>query len=129
MSNNVVVNHQKGVSPSWETFERAQAGAQYPDWLDTVHKTGMTQFAEVGFPTLEDEDWRFTNVNPITRLPFKLDSIPAKLNASAVTSQSFSSIKASRLVFIDGKFSTELSSIPAAEGWHHHFQSRSRDQE
>jgi len=28
----------------------------------------MSRFAELGFPTLRDEDWRFTNVAAIAKL-------------------------------------------------------------
>ena len=37
-----------------------------------LRKAGMASFAELGFPKLSDEDWRFTNVAPIAKLPFSL---------------------------------------------------------
>ncbi len=38
------------------------------------------RFAELGFPTLEHEDWRFTNLAPILALPFKPVLAGAKAN-------------------------------------------------
>jgi Fe-S cluster assembly protein SufD len=39
--------------------------------LDAVRKVGFKRFAELGFPTVHDEDWRFTNVAPIARTRFR----------------------------------------------------------
>src|ERR1035437_8136918 len=54
-----------------ETFERFEEQAKRPAWVFPLRKAGITRFAELGFPTLQQEDWRFTNVAPIAQLPFK----------------------------------------------------------
>jgi Fe-S cluster assembly protein SufD len=103
----------------WEKFEQFEKEVKHPSWLFPIRKAGISRFAELGFPTLHDEDWRFTNVTPIAKLPFKPIFAPSRdqLNAATLNRFSFSSLKASRLVFIDGHFSKELSSIlPQAEG-------------
>ena len=41
-----------------------------PSWVLPLRKAGIARFAELGFPTTKMEDWRFTNVAPITKLPF-----------------------------------------------------------
>ena len=42
-----------------------------PAWVLPLRKAAMSSFSQQGFPTLNDEDWRFTNVAPIAKLPFK----------------------------------------------------------
>src|SRR5205814_7103170 len=37
---------------------------------------GLQRFAELGFPATRDEEWRFTNVTPITRKIFDSRSAP-----------------------------------------------------
>jgi Fe-S cluster assembly protein SufD len=109
----------KETDPYWEAFERFEEEIKHPTWLFPIRKAGIARFAELGFPTLKDEDWRFTNVAPIARLPFKpvLEHVGAQLEAAALKRFSFANFKASRLVFVDGHFSEELSSIlPQAEG-------------
>ena len=39
--------------------------------LMPLRKAGLARFSESGYPTLRDEDWRFTNVKPIDELPFR----------------------------------------------------------
>jgi Fe-S cluster assembly protein SufD len=51
-------------------FERevAQNGQA---WTQQLRKAAITRFAELGFPTTHDEEWKYTNVAPITRIPFQ----------------------------------------------------------
>jgi len=103
----------------WKKFEEAKLEAKQPSWVFPIRKAAMTSFAERGFPTVHDEDWRFTNVAPIARLPFRpvFAGSQGKLDAAAVSRYSFTGLKASRLVFVNGHFSKELSSIlPHADG-------------
>ena len=37
-------------------------------WLQELREAAFQRFAEVGFPTTHDEEWRFTNVAPIARV-------------------------------------------------------------
>jgi Fe-S cluster assembly ATP-binding protein len=40
-------------------------------WLHRVRKDAIRRFAELGFPTTRLEEWKYTNVAPIARIPFK----------------------------------------------------------
>ena len=40
-------------------FEKTATGRELP-WLRTLRQNAFRRFCEVGFPTLRDEDWRFT---------------------------------------------------------------------
>ena len=61
----------KDAEPFLEKFRHFESGPQSPAWLLPLRKAGMARFAELGFPTMHDEDWRFTNVAPLAKLPFK----------------------------------------------------------
>jgi Fe-S cluster assembly protein SufD len=103
----------------WEQFERAHLESKQPSWVFPLRKAAMSHFAELGFPTINDEDWRFTNVAPIAQLPFKpsLEYVRNGLTSAQLAKESFSSLKASRLVFVNGHFAKEFSVIlPQPEG-------------
>jgi len=95
-----------------EAFRRADSSAQ-PQWLLALRNAGISTFAELGFPTLHDEDWRFTNVGPIAALPFQ----PARAKSvngaeSGVLGRAaFSGLPGCRLVFVNGFFATGLSRV------------------
>jgi len=39
-------------------------------WIQALRDRAFARFAELGFPTTHDEEWRFTNVAPIARTSF-----------------------------------------------------------
>ena len=66
------------IGPFLETFSRFESALQ-PSWLLPLRRAGIARFAELGFPTLQDEDWRFTNVAPLARLPLQPVAEPATM--------------------------------------------------
>ena len=94
-----------------ETFERFEAQAKQPAWVFPLRKAGIARFAELGFPTLQQEDWRFTNVAPIAKLPFKPVFQVSRdgLTREAIAGFTFGRLAASRLVFVNGHYAPELS--------------------
>jgi Fe-S cluster assembly protein SufD len=54
-------------------FDRASRDANgQPTWLHELRGRALTRFAELGFPTTKDEEWRFTSVTPIAETVFRL---------------------------------------------------------
>jgi Fe-S cluster assembly protein SufD len=82
-----------------------------PAWLGPVRQAGAAYFSHLGFPTLKDEDWRFTNVAPLAKLAFKPVIAGGSVTAETVKSVTFGSLAAHRLVFVNGQFAPQLSSI------------------
>jgi Fe-S cluster assembly protein SufD len=50
----------------------ANGASGAPPWLKEMRERAIARFAEVGFPTTRLEQWRFTNVEPISETPFEL---------------------------------------------------------
>lgn len=69
---------------------------------------GRARFAELGFPTPRDEDWRFTPIKPITELNFK--TAPADA-AATLGGCVFTAIDGPQLVFVNGHYSEALSQV------------------
>src|SRR5579859_301575 len=103
----------KGAEPFLEKFRRFELELQPPAWLLPLRKAGLARFAELGFPTVHDEDWRFTNVAPLAKLPFK----PAVASADDTAAKAilekhiFAILPGSRLVFVNGHFNAALSAV------------------
>src|SRR5437660_244502 len=90
-------------------FEHLERGAhESPAWLAALRREAMARFAERGFPTRRDEDWRYTNLGPLAATPFRVAgaSAPGELvDRSAVGPSTWP-----RLVFVNGRFAPERSS-------------------
>jgi Fe-S cluster assembly protein SufD len=93
----------------FERFERESPRS--PWWLFPLRKAGLARFAERGFPTLQDEDWRFTNVAPISKLPFKpvFEGGSGGLAPAWIEGLTFGRLASCRLVFVNGHFAPSLS--------------------
>ncbi|MGD2113836.1 MAG: SufD family Fe-S cluster assembly protein, partial [Acidobacteriota bacterium] len=98
----------------FEAFDRSRSGHE-PEPVGAVRRRAIERFAELGFPTLKQEEWRFTNVAPIARRDFvRIDearggSGPSKRPAKdQVEPWLFGSARA-HLVFVDGRLAPELS--------------------
>jgi len=94
-----------------ELEKRASAG---PEWLHRIRKEALEQFGELGFPNTHQEDWKYTNVAPLTKIPFELSTPEAvRLSAKQLESTPFTGFGRNRLVFVNGRFSRELSHTDA----------------
>src|SRR5512135_1815368 len=102
----------KEIEPHLAKFERFEREASHPAWVFPLRKAGMACFAEVGFPTLREEDWRFTNVAPIAKLPFNpvFELERDGLTREGLERFTFGRLEAHRLVFINGHYDAGLSS-------------------
>ena len=66
-----------------------------------------------GFPSRRTEQWKYTDVSPITRRKFTLGKLPAThIDDALVEKLRFSRLNCHELVFINGSFSAELSRTP-----------------
>jgi Fe-S cluster assembly protein SufD len=93
-----------------EQFGRFQTPGA-PSWLRELRQNGFTRFAETGFPTLRDEDWRFTNLSAIAQTPFHLVRNGKSLPSAAEVSAYQIAGAACELVFVDGRWIRSLSSV------------------
>jgi Fe-S cluster assembly protein SufD len=83
-----------------------------PAWVARLREGAFGRFEESGFPTTDDEDWKYTNVASLARKAFTPASA-TKLERSAVETFVSAESRASRLVFVNGVLSRELSSLEA----------------
>jgi Fe-S cluster assembly protein SufD len=89
------------------------AGA--PAWLREIREGAIARFTELGFPTMKQEAWRFTNVAPIAETRFAPPA--SRLPPVAIGDVDALSIGAGpRIVFVDGWYAPGLSSLAGLPG-------------
>ena len=64
--------------PYLEAF-RARTRDSEPAWLVERRRTAAARFAELGFPTRRQEQWRFTNLAPLTQGAFPPNSVENRI--------------------------------------------------
>ncbi|MBU6409954.1 MAG: Fe-S cluster assembly protein SufD [Verrucomicrobia bacterium] len=96
-----------------EKFGQPQARAAQPEWLLPLRQSGAAAFVDRGFPTLNDEDWRFTNLAALAALPLR-PAPPASVNGAqndVLSGGTLTGLPGMRLVFVNGIFSAKLSRV------------------
>ncbi len=95
-----------------ESFRGLQGSATTAPWfLRKLRQDGFVRFSDRGFPTLRDEDWRFTNVAAIAQTPFRLVPNGGRLPAPSDLAAYRIAEAAGEWVFIDGRFAPSLGSV------------------
>jgi Fe-S cluster assembly protein SufD len=79
------------------------------DALARAREAAFGRFAERGFPSTRDEEWRFTSVAPIAATRFELAK-PGSVSASFAADPLVASV-AARIVVINGRLSREASTL------------------
>src|SRR5881398_1945637 len=92
-------------------FASSEPDLAGPAWLRPIRKEAIARFETVGFPTQKHEDWRFTNLAPLLRVPFKPAILgrPDGVVAENLEPFAFGILKTSRLVFVNGRYAPRLS--------------------
>ncbi len=88
--------------------EKGDAGNAFR-WLQPVRQAAFTRFRELGFPTVREEEWRFTNTAPIARTVFDPAPPGDGVRANRVAPFTLRESGATRVVCVNGRFAPELS--------------------
>ena len=108
-----LVNEKENYLAAFKLLAEKSAG-QAPAWLSHLREEAATRFETLDFPTTRHEEWKYTNIAPILKVPFR----PAAQDTQSVTTESIKSFtfqesQQSQLVFINGVYSSQLSNLSA----------------
>jgi Fe-S cluster assembly protein SufD len=96
-------------------FEKA-LGQRARSKLHQTRKAAVARFAELGFPGPDHEEWRFTSLAPLTKVPFQLagPEPAARKDIHEMGVLAATAPGALRLRFVNGRFVRNLSSVADA---------------
>jgi len=108
------------VAATRDPFVAALAGGSPPRagaaaWLNERRAHALERANALAVPSPRDEEWRFTDIAPLAKLRLRLADGAVAVSAADAAPFAISEALA-RLVFIDGRFSPELSALPAEAG-------------
>ena len=77
-------------------------------WLNQLRAQAIDRVSTQKLPTRRDEEWRFTDISPLARLPYQPSQPECNLQAHDIEHLTLKEAK-NRLVFVDGHYSSNLS--------------------
>jgi Fe-S cluster assembly protein SufD len=91
----------------WVAGERPSTG---PRWLQELRERGAARFTALGFPTVRDEEWRFTNPAPVVSVDYQPANPAAPVTAQQIEGFLYGSAP-NRVVVVNGRYSPALSRL------------------
>ncbi|HSD10788.1 MAG TPA: Fe-S cluster assembly protein SufD [Candidatus Binatia bacterium] len=95
----------------------SRADRPVPPWVSAVREAAIARFAEIGFPTTREEDWKYTNVSRLVSVPYRAAikhgerPVDAGLREASLVGDG----AVARLVFVNGGFvkgASDLDRLP-----------------
>ena len=87
---------------------RPQVPAGPLTWLNELRAHAVDRVGVLSVPNTRDEEWRFTDISPLTKISFQPARSPARLTAADIESFVLPEA-AARLTFVDGIYAPHLS--------------------
>lgn len=105
MSEVVKTSYLEHLLKSWST-----KSTESQSWLQQLRARAIDRVSTQKLPTKRDEEWRFTDISPLASLPYQSSQPNCNLQAQDIE-HLYSSEAKNRLVFVDGHYSSQLSTI------------------
>ena len=96
------------LQPWLAALEQRPTGA--PRWLQELRDRAASRFGALGFPTVREEEWRFTNVTPIASTEFLAAPEGVRVAEADLTRYHYAE-SGYRIAIINGRFSPESSRL------------------
>jgi len=94
----------------YQTIASGLPGQELP-WLAALRSEALEKFSEQGFPSLRQEEWRYTNVSAIEKKLFSPAATVAGRSIDKAWLKLYQIQDAWSVVLVDGHFSAELSDL------------------
>jgi Fe-S cluster assembly protein SufD len=104
----------EAIQSDFKALAREFPGADTP-WLQDIRKQAFNRFKTEGLPTVEHEEWKYTDLQALQESAFRTAASKSGDGAGAelLDAVAVPQISDHRIVFVNGNFNGDLSSIGA----------------
>jgi Fe-S cluster assembly protein SufD len=113
MTSTIVKPETSGLNlQAWLTLCRQTLPLADTTEIRALRLSGESVASSFGIPSKKDEEWQFTDLSELLKIDFQ-NTTPVSIDPQALTSFLLPEAKQSRVVFLNGIYSPELSDISA----------------
>jgi len=108
-----IVKQENTYQAAFRELQSLLADFRRVSWVDRLRESAMDQFERLGFPSVKEEEWKYTNVASIAKIDFSpiVTSKDVPSSADQLELFTYPEARESRLVFVNGILRTDLSSL------------------
>jgi Fe-S cluster assembly protein SufD len=107
-----IVKPERNFQAAFQSLRETDPAAA---WVQLVRETAMDRFESLGFPSVADEEWKYTNLAPWAKGSFTPASNQSHITRDAVQSLRSHETANSHLVLVNGFLREDLSSKSALD--------------
>jgi Fe-S cluster assembly protein SufD len=89
-------------------FEALKARKPSVAWIELVRESAMDRFESLGFPTVAEEEWKYTNLSQLSKQHFD-PAAPSQVTDYNAAQYSFHETSDSHIVLVNGTLRNDLS--------------------
>jgi len=104
------MNLQAAKETNYSASFREVLAREENDWLKYVRQNAFKVFTEKGFPTVKDEEWKYTNLAELVREEFKT-SENAEIDTEKISELFSNTESENRVVFVNGILNADLTNL------------------
>lgn len=106
------IKEKSDYAAAWDAAQ-GRTDSELPAWAALLRERSFETFEQMGLPTVDDEDWKYTNLAPVARETFVMPNVRVTDPGSDERAREFfyGEAAGSRLVFVNGGFRPDLSSL------------------
>jgi Fe-S cluster assembly protein SufD len=105
MASQIVKHQESTYHTAFQALQQRTAGGS-PNWMVRLREGAMDRFEQLGFPSVKEEEWKYTNVAPISKLNFApviaSGELSRILTRADIDHFSYDEAETSQLVFYNG---------------------------
>lgn len=80
-------------------------------WVELVRESAMDRFELLGFPTVKDEEWKYTNLAPVAKESFQPAFDQTTFSKAEADGFSYPETRSTHIVLVNGVFRKDLSEL------------------
>lgn len=92
-------------------FRRVRQAKPGVAWVELVRESAMDRFEHLGFPTVKDEEWKYTNLAPLAKESFLPLALETAITPADAARFAYDETSRSHVVVVNGVFREDLSNI------------------
>ena len=104
----MVTELAKSDSTYQTAFRAAKESSPTVPWLELVRSGAMDRFEQIGFPSVHEEEWKYTNLAPLAKESFQ-PATPVEVSTLDAARFAYPETANAHLVVVNGFFREDLS--------------------
>jgi Fe-S cluster assembly protein SufD len=97
--------------------------------ISEIKKEAINYFKQKGFPTRKDEEWRYTNISPLLKRNYRLQTGGDELKENDIKKFLIKGLDVNLIVIVNGKYSELLSKIKTEDKFYVNSLKKSFDEQ